>query len=30
MTEKTHHSHHAAPVVGNDEIDIGRLFRHHR
>ncbi|AMO48139.1 tyrosine-protein kinase Etk/Wzc [Kosakonia oryzendophytica] len=26
MTEKTHHSHHAAPAVGNDEIDIGRLF----
>lgn len=23
MTEKTHHT--AAPVVGNDEIDIGRL-----
>lgn len=26
MTEKTHHSHSAAPVVGNDEIDIGRLL----
>jgi len=25
MTEKTHHSHAAAPAVGNDEIDIGRL-----
>ena len=26
MTEKTHHSHSAAPAVGNDEIDIGRLL----
>ncbi|WP_039058611.1 tyrosine-protein kinase Wzc [Enterobacter sp. Bisph1] len=26
MTEKTHHSHSAAPAVGNDEIDIGRLI----
>ncbi|MBS1205039.1 MAG: tyrosine protein kinase [Proteobacteria bacterium] len=26
MTEKTHHSHSAAPMVGNDEIDIGRLL----